>query len=47
MLLLYLTREVGMPPALVGVVFSIGSIGSLLGAFIAERAQRRFGFGRP
>ena len=45
-LLLYVTREVGMTPALVGVVFSIGSLGSLLGAVVAERAQRRFGFGR-
>ena len=45
-LLLYVTSEVGMTPALVGVVFSIGSLGSLLGAVVAERAQRRFGFGR-
>jgi MFS family permease len=45
-LLLYVTREVGMSPALVGLIFSVGSVGSLLGATAAALAERRFGFGK-
>src|SRR5207237_8847170 len=43
--LLYVTTQLQLPPALVGVVLGIGSLGGLAGAFIASPAARRFGTG--
>ena len=43
---LYITRELELPPTLVGIVFGIGSLGALLGAVVASPAARRFGTGR-
>lgn len=34
------------PPPVIGLMFSIASVGGLLGAFLAPRIQRKFGFGR-
>jgi len=33
-------------PAVIGLIFSIASLGGLAGAFLAPRVQRTFGFGR-
>ncbi len=43
--LLYLIREVGMTPSLLGVVFGAGSIGFLIGAILPERIVTRIGIG--
>ncbi|HUR04172.1 MAG TPA: MFS transporter, partial [Nonomuraea sp.] len=43
---LYLTRELGMAPGAVGVVFTIGGLGGLLGATLAARIGRLVGLGR-
>ncbi len=44
-LLLYLTRVLHIEPGLLGLIFSIGSIGALVGALYAGRAAQRFGVG--
>ena len=43
--LLYAVDELGLNAAVVGLVFSIGSVGALLGALLAEPARRRVGLG--
>ncbi len=43
---LYLVRDLGLPPAIVGVSIGIGGIGAFLGTLLAERFTRRFGVGR-
>ena len=45
MALLYLTRDAGIAPALFGLAFAVGSIGSLLGATLAGRVTGRLGVG--
>jgi MFS family permease len=45
-LLLYLVREVGLGAAGVGTVFSIGSVGFVIGALIAGRVSAALGVGR-
>ncbi len=45
-LILYLVRELSFSPELLGVTFSVGSIGFLLGALLANRVAARFGVGR-
>ena len=42
---LYLTRDLGLGPATVGLVFALGGVGALLGALAADPAGRRFGQG--
>lgn len=42
----YLYRDLGLSAATVGVIFGIGSIGSLLGALVANRLAGSFGLGR-
>jgi MFS family permease len=44
--LLFVTGDLGLDPATVGVVAALGGFGSLLGALLAERVTRRFGVGR-
>jgi len=44
-LLLYVTRTLGMGAATIGLLFAIGAIGSLIGALIAGRLADRFGLG--
>jgi len=43
---IYLIRDIGLTPALLGVVVSAGGVGALIGALTADRIQRRFGVGR-
>ncbi|HEV7663333.1 MAG TPA: MFS transporter [Chloroflexota bacterium] len=42
---LYLTRELGIGPALLGIIFAAGGPGSLLGAVLAGRIAQRLGLG--
>ena len=44
-LLVFAVRELGLSPGLIGVVFSVGAVGSLVAAFTAMRLSRRFGIG--
>jgi MFS family permease len=46
MLMLFLTRDLQLPPLLLGVLFGLGGISSLVGAFAAERVVRHRGAGR-
>lgn len=43
---LYLTRELGLAPGVVGAIFMIGGLGGLLGATLAARLARLVGLGR-
>ncbi len=45
-LLLYLVRELDFTPELLGIAFSLGAIGFLVGAVIASRVAARLGVGR-
>jgi MFS family permease len=45
-LLIFVVRELGLSAGAVGLAFSIGNIGFLLGAFLSGRAARRIGVGR-
>jgi MFS family permease len=42
---LYVTRELGLGPALLGIILSAGGPGALLGAVLAGRFADRFGLG--
>jgi MFS family permease len=42
----YVVRELGLTPLLMGVVIGIGGMSALLGAFLAERVVKRFGLGK-
>jgi MFS family permease len=44
-LILYLVRQLGVTPSVFGLIVTIGSVGALLGAFIAARLALRFGVG--
>ncbi|MEP7287264.1 MAG: MFS transporter [Chloroflexota bacterium] len=43
--ILFVTRELKLDPAALGLVFSVGSIGGLLGAFLTQRIATRLGVG--
>ncbi len=43
---LFTVRELGLSPALVGTIISLGGAGSFVGAWMAERLAKRFGTGR-
>lgn len=43
---LYVTRELGFQPALIGTVLGVGSAGAVLGAVLAAGLPRRLGVGR-
>ena len=43
--LLYLSRDLGMAPSVIGVLLAIGSVGALAGALLAARIARRIGIG--
>ncbi len=45
-LMLYLVRDLEMTPVLVGTLFSIGSIASILGSIASTTIGKRFGIGR-
>ena len=42
--LLYLTRDLGLAPTTLGLIFGVGSAGVLVGAMLAARAARWLGF---
>jgi len=42
---LYLLRELGLAPALIGLTVAVGGVSSLAGAFVAGRLSARFGLG--
>ena len=44
-LILYLVRELSVTPQLLGLAFSLGAVGFLVGALIANRVATRFGVG--
>ena len=44
--LVYAVRELEWSPALIGLVFALGNIGALVGAFTAGRVSARIGIGR-
>ncbi len=44
--LVYAVRQLHLSPATIGLTFTLGSIGSLLGAVAATRLTRRFGIGK-
>ena len=44
--ILYLVRQVGMPPALLGLVFGVGGLGFVLGALLPTRLVAALGAGR-
>ncbi len=44
--ILYLTRELGVPPAVQGIIFAAGAPGALLAALFSARVTKRLGLGR-
>jgi MFS family permease len=44
-IIVFLVRELGLSPGVIGVVISLGSVGALLAAVTAMRISRRFGIG--
>jgi MFS family permease len=42
---LYATRELGLAPATIGLIFAAGGVGAISGAMLARRAAARFGVG--
>jgi MFS family permease len=44
-LILYAVDDVGLGPAAIGIVFSVGALGFLAGAFLANRIAARIGVG--
>lgn len=45
LLTLYASRDLGVPPALIGVIFAAIGVGYLLGALLGRAVARRFGLG--
>lgn len=43
--LLYAVQKLGMRPSVIGLVFTLGSIGGFFGTLIADRLAQRFGLG--
>jgi MFS family permease len=43
--LVFAVRELGLSPGAIGIVMSVGAIGSLVAAFTAQRVSLRFGIG--
>ena len=43
--LVFAVRELGLRPGVIGLVFTVSSIGYLVGALLANRLSRRFGVG--
>ena len=41
--MIYVTRDIGFPTGILGVIFALGGLGSVAGAFGATRLARRFG----
>lgn len=45
-LMIYAVRDLGLSPALIGLAFTIGAVGTFLGAWFGARVAGRFGYGR-
>lgn len=43
---IYLLRELGLSPAVLGITIAVGGVGALAGALLSSRLERRFGVGR-
>jgi MFS family permease len=43
---IYAIRDLGLTPAVLGLVVSAGGIGALIGSLLADRIQKRLGLGR-
>lgn len=43
---LYVTRNLGVEPAMLGGIFAVGTLGGLVGAMVGARTANRFGLGR-
>jgi len=44
--MIFVARDVGLPPGWLGMVFALGALGSIAGASLAPQLGRRFGPGR-
>jgi len=44
-IVVFFVRELGLSPGLIGLVFSVSAVGSLVGAFTSRRIAERFGIG--
>jgi predicted MFS family arabinose efflux permease len=42
---LYATRELGLPPAVIGLIYAVSGPGALIGSILAGWCSRRFGLG--
>lgn len=45
-LMVYAVRDLGMSPAFIGLAFTVGAVGTFLGAWFGARVTGRFGYGR-
>lgn len=45
-LMVYAVRDLGLSPALIGLAFTVGAVGTFLGAWFGARVAGRFGYGR-
>ncbi|PMB02527.1 MFS transporter [Fischerella thermalis CCMEE 5273] len=43
--ILYVSRELGIPPIFIGIIFAMSGVGALLGAFIAGPMTKKLGVG--
>jgi MFS family permease len=44
-LILFAVRQLGLSAGVIGVIFAVGNVGFLIGAFVAQPIARRFGVG--
>jgi Na+/melibiose symporter-like transporter len=44
--MIFVSRDIGMPTGWLGMIFALGALGSIVGASLAPRLGRRFGPGR-
>jgi MFS family permease len=45
LVILFANRDLGLPPGIIGLALGLGSLGGLLGAWVAPRLSARFGVG--
>ncbi len=45
-IILFVTRQLHIAPAVQGIIYAIGGVSAIAGAVLAERVTRRFGLGR-